>query len=146
MKKLTIDSQAINIANNCLNVSIPQNMSNLKIVDAFLNIKVASMICPENGLNVYLTGSDSSTSDIIIDNIRITDITEELANQMLTINISDELQDYINKKEKILRLKFDEGIVFLDDNTRNIDVEYISLAEFQENGSYQEFDIGKGGR
>ena len=146
MKKVTIDSHAIKIANNQIEVSLSQELRNLKVIDAFLNVKVSSLVCPENGVtvNYLIKQSPTSTATGVWNNVDT--IKGSFSNTLLKINISDELQDSIDKKAAALVLNFQgTSISFVNDLNNCVEIDYLSLSEFQSNGSDKQIELNKAG-
>ena len=121
--------------------SLPED---IKIVNAVLSIKVQS-VTENSDIPVHYAPIGSSLSSEgwnNVDNVILS------ANDILKINISDELQDSLLKEASHLQLSFDAAnIVFaLDSESGFINIDYISLTEFQNNSSSHKIDLGKSGQ
>ena len=128
--------------------TIKVNLANLpddiKIVDAVLSVKVES-VTENSDIPVHYAPIGSSLSSEgwnNVDNVILS------ANDILKINISDELQDALLKEATHLQLDFEtSNIVFaIDSESDFINIDYISLAEFQNNGSNHKINLGKSGQ
>ena len=67
------------------------------------------------------------------------------ADDTLKINISDELQDALLRNATHLQLTFDvTSIIFAEDaDSAYVNIDYVSLAEFQSNGSTHKINLSK---
>ena len=168
MKNFKIKCENFKFAKNRLGFLIPENLKNLKTVDAVLNVKIATVSSSSNNfqINYYSKPTYEDLKDwtntqggIIITPINYTqsndleswenveNIKDISSSQIIKINISDELQDAIDKSAAMLVLDFESAseITFENSESDFIDIDYISLEEFQLNASTQNIDLGKSG-
>lgn len=154
MKNFKIKCENFKFAKNRLGFLIPENLKNLKIVDAVLNVKISTVSFGNNfKVNYYSKSTYENLEDWTNnsnysqgwENVEyIKDIT---SSQIIKINISDELQDAIDKSAAMLVLDFESAseVTFENSESDFINIDYISLEEFQLNASSQNIDLGKSG-
>ena len=128
---------------NAIKVNLANLPDDIKIVDAVLNVKVQSAN-KNSEISVHYSPIGSSSSSEGWQNVDSVTLSED---KILKINISDELQDALLKEATQLQLTFDTNIVFVNDLESDfINIDYISLAEFQNNGSNHKINLGKSGQ
>ncbi len=119
-------------------------LKDIKIVDAVLSVKLSSEAT--NGEHfVHYKPIPLSDDHCGWENI---DKVFASANQILKINISDELQDAFDNNSTKIQLIFDGSntITFANDTENDfLNIDYISLSEYQSNGSSHNIDLGKSG-
>lgn len=142
MKNFKINSENISTTENKIEISIPSNLKNIKVVEAILNVKVSSVTSENRNFQVDFESIKNSTTDKAWTYV---DYLKNVKNSdNLKINISDELQTVIDSDTTTLILHFkcnDANITFDNSASDFIDIDYISLEEFQNNGSTHELDL-----
>ena len=144
MNNFKLNADNFELTTSKIKVCLANVPSDIKIVDAVLSIKVQS-VTTNSEIPVHYSPIESSFSSEgwnNVDNVILS------ANNILKINISDELQDALLKEAKYLQLTFDDtNIVFAKDSESDfINIDYISLAEFQNNGGNHKINLGKSGQ
>lgn len=145
MNNFKLNADAFDLGTSkTIKINLENLPADIKIVDAVLSVKVQS-VTENSDIPVHYTPIGSSSSSEgwnNVDNVILS------ANDILKINISDELQDSLLKKATHLQLEFvAANIVFVQDSESDfINIDYISLAEFQSNGSSHKIDLGKSGQ
>ncbi len=141
MKKITIDSKYFDKNENMLSISLREISRKIKVVDAKLKIKISSSAqsLPSSFVVNYKPNTTGGWDNVdTISSIKAGDIIE--------INVSDELQDALDNKYENLSLVFaqlNSSDIINDESELNID--YITLSQFQNNGSSQNLNLGKSG-
>ncbi len=150
MKNIKINAQNFNVTNNSINIKLPDNLLNIKIIDANLKIKVDTVSTTSNNFYVNYFARYYTQNLVGWENVDL--LTNIKSNQLLTINISDELQDALNKKATNLVLNFvddqDATVTFKQNssNSEFLNIDYISLNEFQENTGNHSIDFETAGK
>ncbi len=146
MKNFKIESEYIATTEDKIEITVPINLKNIKIIESILNVKVNSVTPENSNFQVDFESIKDSNSDKkwsyvdYIKNVKSSDI--------LKINISDELQTVIDSEATalVLHFKCDEAHITFDNSSSDfIDIDYISLEEYQNNGSNNEIDLNKSG-
>lgn len=128
---------------NAIKINLANLPDDIKIADAVLNVKVQSAN-KNSEISVHYAPIGSSSSSEGWQNVDSVTLSED---KILKINISDELQDALLKEATQLQLTFDANIVFVNDLESDfINIDYISLSEFQKNGSSHKINLGKSGQ
>ncbi len=141
MKKVTINSQKFIFSENNLSISLKDLTKKIKVVDALLKLKVENY--------------NSSAQKIIIDfcpnssdGWKNVDTIENIPeDRILTINVSDELQNCLDNDFDELKLRLtnlSQTNLIYDECTFYI--EYLPLYEYQNNGSSHNLDLGDAGK
>lgn len=141
MKKVTINSQKFIFSENNLSISLKDLTKKIKVVDALLKLKVENY--------------NSSVQKIIIDfcpnssdGWKNVDTIENIPeDRILTINVSDELQNCLDNDFDELKLRLtnlSQANLIYDECTFYI--EYLPLYEYQNNGSSHNLDLGDAGK
>ncbi|HIT61871.1 MAG TPA: RHS repeat protein, partial [Candidatus Caccovivens faecavium] len=146
MKNFKINSEHIATAEDKIEISIPSNLKNIKVVEAILNVSVNSVTLENRNFQVDFESIKNSTTDKSWTYVDYLKNVKNLDN--LKINISDELQTVIDSDATTLILHFkcnDAHITFDNSTSDFIDIDYISLEEFQNNGSSQNINLEKSG-
>jgi len=141
MKNITKDSQIYLYSEGAiLSFAIPQELKRVKVVDAFVTIDLDTQNTQAKSFDIlYLNGAAEPWG--VIDRV-----TLPIKDAKLKINISDELQDALDKKSGELKLQFSDTTVPLAAaHTFSWNIDYQSLAEYQKNASSQSFDLKKCG-
>ena len=139
MKNFKINANNIALSGNHIEITIPDNLKFIKVVDAILNVKIASR-SSNNDLMVNYSAKKGTTT---IESWNNVDTIKNILTDNLSINISDELQNSIDLNAK-LNLDFvGNGEITFSES--NIYIDYISLEEYQGNGNSHKIDLGKAG-
>ena len=133
MKKITITT-IDNSEKSCVNITIP-NLTDKKIVNANLKAKIASTTTSSYQVNFFLKEDTQWENVDLLQNISQYDL--------IAINISDELQTVLDCNLSNFKLNFVGGELELTD--LKLEVEFISLTDYQESSCTQSIDVGKAG-
>lgn len=144
MNNFKLNADAFDLGTSTIKIALETLPDDIKIVDAILSVKVQS-VTTNSEIPVHYSPIGSSSSSEgwkNVDNVILS------ANHILKINISDELQDALLKEATHLQLNFGAtNITFaLDSESDFINIDYISLAEFQSNGNSHKINLGKSGQ
>lgn len=154
MFKTKITEENVNFIKNKVIINLPTNLTRLKIIDAVLNVKVKEITNAINGYSVNFSYYENDEIKNSWENVEfIKDIKSE---QKLKINISDELQESINHNANKVELNFvsktseddsvENSISFEKDEDNDlIEIDYISLSEYQENSTSHSIDLNDAG-
>ncbi len=144
MNNFKLNADAFDLGTSTIKIALETLPDDIKIVDAILSVKVQS-VTTNSEIPVHYSPIGSSSSSEgwkNVDNVILS------ANHILKINISDELQDALLKEATHLQLNFGAtNITFaLDSESDFMNIDYISLAEFQSNGNSHKINLGKSGQ
>lgn len=145
MHNLKLDNTKINFDNtNKIQIDLSTLPKDIKIVNAILNLRLTNTTSVNNVVVNYqpVISGNSETGWNNVDKI-------SLSNTQSLIDITNEMQDAITRKSTLINLTFDAGTTLsFDTNRANtyLNIDYISLAECQENASYHKLDLGQSGQ
>ena len=145
MHNLKLDNAKINFDNtNKIQIDLSTLPKDIKIVNAILNLRLTNATSVNNVVVNYqpIISGNSETGWNNVDKI-------SLSNTQSLLDITNEMQDAVNRKSTFLNLTFDTGTTLsFDTNRANtyLNIDYISLAECQENASYHKLDLGQSGQ
>ena len=144
MNNFKLNADAFDLGASTIKVSLADLPDDIKVVDAVLSVKVQS-VTTNSEIPVHYSPIGSSSSSEGWDNV---DNVILSADDILKINISDELQDALLKEATHLQLNFGETDIVFDQDSKSdfINIDYTSLAEFQNNGSSHKINLGKSGQ
>ena len=138
MKSITIAGASITPKYNCIEINIPDSseLKDVKIIDAKLKA-IANPTYENKNYNVnFYANEEYQWSNI--------EFLKEVKNSdSLMIDVSDELQTTIAQESKTFKINFVGDTISFSDCELLID--YISLSEYQTNGSSHKIDLGKDG-
>ncbi len=139
MKNVTINSQKFVFSENTLSIPLEDLTKNIKVVDAYLNLKIVQTESLPTRFDIDFKPNESDRWNV--DSIEASNDVD-----ILTLNLSDEVQYCLDNNYSQITLLFKTLTgehLQLEDSELNID--YISLSEFQANGSSHNIDLGKAG-
>ena len=147
MIKLKLDSSQIDCSNdNALLLTVPACLKKTKIVDAVVKATVVTAVENENySVKFSCVDGEKLSSWDNVDNITTAQ------GRILSIDISDELHEAINEGATQIKLTFtgsNNGIITFSSNSENdfIEIDYISLSEYRENGINHSVDLKNAGQ
>lgn len=139
MKKVTIDSQKFSFSENTLSIPLTELTKNIKVVDAYLRLKIVQT-------NSLPTRFDVDFKPNEFDDWEVDAIEDSTNIDVLTLNVSDEVQHCLDNNYSHLKLLFRTlAGEHLQLDESQFDISYLSLSEFKANGSSHNIDIGKAG-
>lgn len=141
MKNFKINANNIALSGNHIEITIPDNLKFIKVVDAILNVKIAS-VSSNNDLMVNYSAKKGTNTLASWNNV---DTIKNISAGNLSINISDELQNSIDLNAKLNLDFIGNGEIIFINSESNLSIDYISLEEYQGNGNSHKIDLGKAG-
>ncbi|MCI8555651.1 MAG: hypothetical protein HFI85_03665 [Clostridia bacterium] len=136
MKTITINSQDfVTSTASTLEIKLSKLPKNIKVVDAMLNFKFASNPTFPARIDYY---NSLAPSQCVWQNVdKVSSSTEYL------LNISDELQDCLNKKADSIIFKTSTASTF--QKSGELKISYITMSQYQNNGNSHSLDLGNAG-
>lgn len=139
MKKVTIDSQKFSFSENTLSIPLSELTKDIKVVDANLKLKIIQNDSLPTRFDIDFKPNESDRWNV--DSIEASNDVD-----ILTLNLSDEVQHCLDNNYSHLKLHFKTLTgehVQLEKS--EFDIDYLSLSEYQANGSSHNIDLGKAG-
>lgn len=122
-------------------------LNDIKVLNAVIGININNIVNHTNSFTINYSAIQNSVTKSTWTNV---DTLKDIqSGQLLEINISDEIQNAYDCKASHLLLKFEgtEEITFANISESDfLNIDYTSLSEYQQNGSYHQIDLGKSGK
>jgi len=140
MGKLILNQNSFNLNKfNTVEITVPTNMQKIRVINAYIKLEVSSVNNNERFEVKYLgSGENDGWGNV--------DKFMAKSNDVITINVSDELQDIFMKGKIFFKIKFigENGgnIIFSNSSENKLYLEYISIDEYNENSVNKNLKLG----